>query len=121
MNLSTASTVYGTFSTMTRRLGRVLLVAVTVAAAAATASGQTGVRVGEWNFGCRDGKLVAVQVLLRIPGEVLVPVPPDICSQAWLDRNALGLSPAATIKPLAPITPTPPSQEPAAAPQKKPI
>lgn len=34
---------------------------------------------GVWEFGCRDGKLVAVRIVFIVPGEVLLPVPADIC------------------------------------------
>lgn len=100
---------------------RTIIAAVFAATStAAVAQGAAGVRVGNWNFDCRDGKLVGVHVILRIPGEVLLPVPQDICSPAWFERNAQGLTPAATIKPLPPI----PQAEPAPAtvtPPKKPI
>lgn len=34
---------------------------------------------GVWEFGCRDGKIVAVRIVFIVPGEVLLQVPPDVC------------------------------------------
>lgn len=71
-----------------------------LAGAAHAADPPVGVSVGEWNFDCKDGKLVRVQVVLRIPGEVLLPVPADVCTPAGLARSGSGIQPLAVIRPL---------------------
>lgn len=60
-------------------LGAVLVAANAMTPALAQPVPQARAIIGQWNYHCKDGKLVAVHVALLVATEILVPVPPDVC------------------------------------------
>lgn len=83
------------------------LVAACLFLAASVNAEETILDVGAFDYRCREGKLTAVTVSMNIAGDIVIPIPPDVCSAAHRARISQGVSPVAKVRPKKPLEPPP--------------